>query len=180
MLMRRRLAAVAALAALALGVTACGDDDEGDDDRDREEEVASALADVMGRNLHTENGRIASECTATSIVDQLGAEGVVDGGLLTEDLEVPDPPRAFYPRDVAEAVASAYVDCWDVEAQVEDVQAAIPTIPPKKLQAFGDCLRKIPDDVIYDTFLNASMEGGDRAKAESLGTAITNCQGKLG
>ncbi len=181
--MRKQLAAFAAIAALALGATGCGsDDDGGDDDKGlegRDAEVAAALADVMGRNLTTENGQIASECTANAIVEELGGDGVVDGGLLTEELEVPSDPNEFYPVDVAEAVADAYVECWDVDAQVEDVEAAIPSVDKKKLQAFGDCMRKISDDVIHDTYLNATIEGGDTKKAAALGTAIAKCQGEL-
>lgn len=182
--MRSQLAAFAAVAALVLGAAGCGGDgDDGDEDEeglsDRDQEVASALADVMGRDLTTENGRIASECTATSIVDQLGADGVIDGGLLTEDLEIPRHPHDFYPLEVAEAVANAYVECWDVEAQVEDVKAAIPTVDDKSLKAFGDCMREIPDSVIRETYINATIEGGDREKAAALGAAITACQQRL-
>ena len=180
--MRSQLAALAAVTALSLGTAGCGGDGDDEDDEglsDRDQEVASALADVMGRNLTTENGRIASECTATSIVEQLGADGVIDGGLLTEDLEIPRNPHDFYPLDVAEAVANAYVECWDVDAQVEDVKAAIPTVEDKKLKAFGDCMREIPDSVIRETYLNATIEGGDRDKAAALGAAITACQQRL-
>jgi len=181
--MRTNLAALVAVAALALGATGCGGDgdDEDDDDRlsGRDADVASALADVMGRNLTTENGRIASECTATAIVEQLGGDGVVEGGLLTEELEIPRNPHDFYPLEVAEAVADAYVECWDVDAQVEDVKAAIPTVTDKKLEAFGDCMKAIPDSVIHDTYLNATIEGGDAEKAAALGTAIAACQQKL-
>jgi hypothetical protein len=181
--MRRQLATFVAVAALVLGASGCSSDDGGDDDEKgpegRDAEVAAALADVMGRNLTTENGQIASECTANSIVDQIGGDGVVEGGLLTEELEVPRNPHEFYPREVAEAVANAYVACWDVDAQVEDVQAAIPNVDPKKLKAFGDCMREISDKVIRDTYYNATIEGGDNEKAAALGSAIAACQAEL-
>lgn len=177
--MRRHLASLAAVTALCLGATACSDDGGDGDDSGRDDEVATALAEVMGRNLTTENGKTASTCTADSIVDQIGGDGVVEAGLLTEDLEVPEEPEGFYPQEVAEAVANAYVECWDVDAQVEDVEAAIPTVNQKKLKAFGDCMRAIPDQVIYDTYYNATIEGGSRKKAAGLGTAIAACQGEL-
>lgn len=174
--MRRHFAALAAVATLCFGLAGCSDDGE-DDDRDGE--VTEALADVMGRNLTTENGEIAAECTAESIVDDIGGDRVVEAGLLTEDLEIPSEPESFYPEDVAEAVANAYVECWDVDAQVEDVEAAIPTVNQKKLRAFAGCMEAIPDQVIYDTYFNATIEGGDSKKAAGLGTAIAACQGEL-
>jgi hypothetical protein len=122
--MRSKLAALAAVATLCFGLAGCSDD--GGEDADRDDEVTEALADVMGRNLTTDNGEIAAQCTAESIVDDIGGDRVVEAGLLTEDLEIPSEPENFYPEDVAEAVANAYVECWDVDAQVEDVEAAIP------------------------------------------------------
>lgn len=175
--MRRQFAALAAAAALCFGLAGCSDDGGEDDDRD--EEVTEALADVMGRNLTTDNGEVAAQCTAASIVDEVGGDRVVEAGLLTEDLEIPTEPESFYPEDVAEAVANAYVECWDVDAQVEDVEAAIPTVNQKKLQAFAGCMEAIPDQVIYDTYYNATIEGGDSKKAAGLGTAIAACQDEL-
>lgn len=181
--MRRKFATTLAAVVLTVGISACGSGDDGGNDDEglsgRDKEVAEALAAVMGRDLTTENGRIASECTATAIVERLGGDGVVEGGLLTEDLDVPRQPHDHYSLEVAEAIGDAFVECWDVDAQVEDVRRAAPGVSEQGLQEFEDCMRAIPDSIIRDTYVNASIEDGDPAKAAALGEAIGACQQKL-
>lgn len=179
--MRRRLASTLVVAVLLSAAVGCGSDkDSGDDGLSgRDRQVADALADVMGRNLTTENGRTASECTADAIVERLGGDGVVEAGLLTEELDVPRQVHDYYTPDVADAIGDAYVACWDVDAQLEDVRAGAPQLTEKQLTAFGACMRAIPDDVIHDTYYNLSIQDGDQVKAAALGTAISRCQQKL-
>lgn len=177
----RRFATVLAILVVAAGVSGCGSDDDSEDEglTGRDREVAEALADEMGRNLRTESGRVASECTANAIVERLGGDRVVDAGLLSDDLKTPEKRLDHYPRDVAEAVADAYVACWDVDAAVADARLSSPGASEQGLQDYEDCLLAIPDSVIRDSFLNLTIKDGDAEKRAAFGTAIAKCQEHL-
>ncbi|GAA4814654.1 hypothetical protein ACFQ0K_06500 [Nocardioides caeni] len=108
--------AVAAVPLALLALTSCSEDDgdpETDDRATAIEALSTALAEDTdpgnGQDPILEDGEV--ECMATSLVDELGVDTLVDEGILDNDLTKATLPEDTTSTSVKTANAAAISDC---------------------------------------------------------------------
>jgi hypothetical protein len=165
--MHRRL--LAALAAGALLLSACGDDDAGNAGSG-DDEYVEAMAESMQRDDDLPFADEDIDCLADEFVDALGgAERLEEDGITPEDLRSEDGLDELgleMGQEEADGIAASFGSC-DVSLAELVLSEAGDDVPPE----VRDCVEEnLDEDVLADFFATVLVdeETGDEPPAELL------------
>lgn len=161
-----RMRTAGALVALVLVLAGCG----GGGDDDVKKAIADELSSSSGAGLDLSKSE--AECIADGMVDEVGVDQLKEYGIVTDDGDVDkSPDDVEMSTDDADATASAFVDCVDVQ---ELMMGQIPTEGMD--DAMQACVEEaMSEDVIHDV-LAASFAGEDLDAAfPDLATTMQEC-----
>lgn len=175
----RRGPALAGLAAVLLATAACG---LGDRDQDAADALALALLGERPSELEQDTAR----CTAERWVGEVGADLLVDEGLLDDGLAarrarlvaVTEGRRALG-DEAAEGYAAAAYSCLDLDRLALLTEEAYPDASAEQRDEYADCLKEVPA-VLWRRALADRVTGNPASAAgASVDRAIDECASEL-
>lgn len=164
-----KLAAAAASALLALGVSGCGG---------QEDEAKASMSDsfqqqdVGGIGVDQEQ----ADCMADGIVDGVGVEQLQEYDILDDDGRVnEDLEDAQLEEQDADTVSAALVDCIGAETIVEEQVVQDEMTGPQK-----DCVRDAVGEESLKGLISAGFQGADASdeSVQQLQEDMTTCMKK--
>jgi hypothetical protein len=161
-----RMRTVGALSALLLVVSGCG----GGDDARAKKSISDLLMSSSDSGLGVT--RSEADCVAAGFVDDIGVDRLKTYGVLTKDAQAAKTPGDVKMSEGdADAAASAFVDCVDVQ------QLMLKSFPLDGMdQSVADCVKKQFNDTAIHDFLAAGFRGEDRSSAApEMLTAAQKC-----
>lgn len=163
-----KIRTIGAVGVLALALAACGGSDD--------EAASKAIADsIMDSNDETfEVTQEEADCVGKGMVEDIGADQLVEYGIITEDNEAGGGIESVkMSEDDAQAAADTMQGCADIREIFTGAMGDL----PEEAQACID--EKLTDDVLNEFLVSVFMddqEGG----TQNLMTALTECMGAGG
>lgn len=160
----RRTPAAAALAALALLVSACG---SGDD-----EQAAQAISDSI---MEGQDGAAAdvftmereeADCIGQGFVDEIGVDQLQEYGFLTEDLDAEPITGVTMEQADAEAATGVLFDCADVTGLMSRAMASGQQLDEKTQKCLEDVLTEDKLRTMFTLMFRGQQE---KASQEVIG-----------
>lgn len=153
MMLRQVLVAGAVLLTLA----GCGEDDSTGTLDTHEQKAAQALsAHFQGKNP-SDFQRDTGVCMGKRLVDQLGNDRLIEGGLLTEDLTVNKDRPEITDRDIAERYAAVVISCQDARGEIESRRDDFPKATDADIDTYVTCVESIDEDLVRSAVIDAAM-----------------------
>lgn len=158
-----KIRTIGAVGVLALALAACGGTDD--------EAASKAIADsIMDSNDETfEVTQKQADCVGEGMVDEIGADQLVEYGIITEDNKAGDGIESVkMSEDDAQAAADTMQDCADIK---EIFTGAMGELPEEAQTCIDE---KLTDDVLNEFLVSVFMDDQE-AGQQNLMTALTEC-----
>ena len=160
-----RVRTIGAVAALLLVVAGCGTSDN-----EAKKAIADSIMKASDSGLAVKQSE--ADCIAGGFVDDIGVDKLKKYGILTEDGKTDESlSDVKMSADDADAAASAFVDCVDVQELLND-QMQLDSMDA----ATAACVKEaFSDDVMHDV-LAATFQGEDPSTAApDMVTKLQEC-----
>ncbi|QIX28333.1 hypothetical protein ncot_18360 [Nocardioides sp. JQ2195] len=158
MRMRRMLTGVAVMLALA----GCGNDSAQTLDDD-EQQAAQALSVEFRGEDPSDFERDVGVCMGKHLVNDLGTDRLVAGGMLHDDLTVRKSRSGVKDEQVAEAYAEAVLACRDVRGEVESRRDRYPKATDADVDDYVTCVEDIDKALLKNAVVASAMHSPDPA-----------------
>lgn len=158
-----KIRTIGAVGVLALALAACGGTDD--------EAASKAIADsIMDSNDDTfEVTQEQADCVGEGLVDEIGADQLVEYGIITEDNKAGDGIESVKMSEGdAQAAADTMQDCADIK---EIFTGAMGELPEEAQTCIDE---KLTDDVLNEFLVSVFMDDQE-AGQQNLMTALTEC-----
>lgn len=174
--MRSRLTAVLCAGLLTFTAASCGGgDDKSEELSGDDRKAVDALTKSMAGESPTDYQKKNARCVSEGLVKKAGVDKLVKVKLLTKDLKVAGTAPELTDRKLAGQYADAWIDCVDLDAQVDSLKGQYPDATKADFDNYIKCIEDIPESQLRDAVIESSIKDGDQAKVATYDKAATKC-----